>query len=113
MITMKKMARLVSAKALAGYTAGTLAQGTLEEVIVTAQKRAKSIQDVPISITAFSGDFLEESGIDTMEELARLSPSLIISGSSQATNNRISISGVGSVGNNGIELSVGVFIDGV
>ena len=110
---MKKMARLVSAKALAGYAAGTLAQGTLEEVIVTAQKRAKSIQDVPISITAFSGDFLEESGIDTMEELARLSPSLIISGSSQATNNRISISGVGSVGNNGIELSVGVFIDGV
>ena len=54
---MIKIKPLVSAVALAAYGAGAMAQGpVLEEVIVTAQKRAQSIQDVPLSITAFSGD---------------------------------------------------------
>ena len=57
---MRNIKPLVSALALASFSAGSLAQTVLEEVIVTAQKRSQSIQDVPISITAFSGDFLEE-----------------------------------------------------
>lgn len=85
----------------------------VEEVIVTAQKREQSIQEVPISISAFSGDFLEESGVKTLEDVARLAPNFYISNSSQQTNSRIVIRGVGSVGNNAIEPSVGVFIDGV
>ena len=57
---MNKIKPLVSALVLATYGVGALAQtGPLEEVIVTAQKRAQSIQDVPISITAFSGNYLE------------------------------------------------------
>ncbi|MCB1680011.1 MAG: TonB-dependent receptor [Halioglobus sp.] len=90
-----------------------LAQPKLEEVLVTAQKRAQDIQDVPISITAFSGAYLEENGVKTVEDVARLTPNFTISNSSQQTNNRIAIRGIGSVGNSGIEPSVGVFIDGV
>ena len=86
---------------------------SLEEVVVTAQKRAQSIQDVPISITAFNGAYLEEAGIDTIEDISKITPNFTISNSSQTTNNRITIRGIGSVGNNGIEPSVGVFIDGV
>lgn len=91
-----------------------LAQGVVvEEIIVTAHKRAESIQDVPISITAFSGDFLTENGMVSIEDVSRMTPNFSISTSTQATNNRITIRGIGSVGNSAIESSVGVFIDGV
>ncbi len=85
----------------------------IEEVVVTAQKRSEDIQDVPISISAFSGDFLEESGVNTIQELGAYTPNLSLTQSSQVANNRIIIRGVGSVGNSAIEPSVAVFIDGV
>ena len=105
---------LVSALALATYGVGALAQtGVLEEVIVTAQKRAQSIQDVPISITAFSGNFLEENGIQTIEDVSRMTPNFSSNTGAQTSNNRIIIRGIGAAGNNAIEPSVGVFIDSV
>ncbi len=45
--------------------------GLLEEVIVTAQKREQSIQDVGISITAISGEQMEALGIANSSEIAR------------------------------------------
>jgi len=89
------------------------AMGQIEEIIVTATKRAESIQDVPISISAYSGDFLENSDIRTLQDLSLYAPNFTMAYSSQATNARIFIRGVGSVGNSGIETSVGVFVDGV
>lgn len=110
---MIKIKPLVSALALATYGASSMAQVVLEEVIVTAQKRAQSIQDVPLSITAFSGDFLEENGIQKISQVAQITPNFHIAGSVQPSNSRIQIRGIGSAGNNAIEPSVGVFIDGV
>ena len=89
------------------------ASAQIEELVVTAQKRAEDIQDVPISISAFSGDFMEESGVDTLQDLSFYTPNLTLTQSSQVANNRIIMRGVGSVGNNAIEPSVAVFIDGV
>jgi iron complex outermembrane receptor protein len=66
---------------------------TLEEVIVTAQKRTVNIQEVPISITAFSGDFLEENGIASIEDVSRMTPNFVIQKSVQLTNNCINIRG--------------------
>ncbi|WP_116365261.1 TonB-dependent receptor [Parahaliea mediterranea] len=99
----------------AALTAAHIAQAqpALEEVVVTAQKRAQDIQDVPISITAFSGDYLNAAGVKDIGDVAQMTPNFTISNSSQQTNSRIAIRGVGSVGNSGIEPSVGVFIDGV
>ena len=57
-----KQAPLVAAIALATATSFTQAQ-MLEEVIVTAQKRTESLQDVPISVTAIHGDKLQSAGI--------------------------------------------------
>ncbi len=85
----------------------------VEEIIVTAYKRAKSIQDVPISITAFGGDFLIENGMVSIEDVSRMTPNFSTYTSSFPTNNRITIRGIGSVGNSAIESSVGVFNDGV
>ncbi len=97
---------LVAASGVAG------AQG-IEEIIVTAQKREQSLQDVPISISTFSGEFLEDSGIDTLQQLGQYTPNLSLAYSSQLANNRIILRGVGSVGNSAIEPSVAVFVDGV
>ncbi len=93
--------------------AGSIATAEIEEIIVTATKRAESIQDVPISISAYSGDFLENSDIRTLQDLSLYAPNFTMAYSSQATNARIFIRGIGSVGNSGIETSVGVFVDGV
>ncbi len=54
------------------------APGIIEEVIVTAQKRAASIQDVPLAIQAFTEDRIEELGIHRFEDFALLSPSINI-----------------------------------
>jgi len=84
----------------------------LEEIVVTATKRAESIQDVPISVSAFSGDFMEKSGVDDLEGLGGLAPNLTVTKSSQAVNQRIMIRGVGTVGNNAMDPSVAVYVDG-
>lgn len=89
------------------------ANAQLEEIVVTAQKRAEDVQEVPISITTISGDFMVNSGADTLQDISAYVPNLSLTESSQVANNRIIMRGVGSVGNNAIEPSVAVFIDGV
>jgi len=110
---MNKIKPLVSALVIATYGTGALAQAYLEEVVVYAQKRAQNVQDVPISVTAFSGDFLEENGIQSISGIAQITPNFNIAGSVQPAGVRIQIRGIGAAGNNAIEPSVGVFIDGV
>ncbi len=99
--------------ALLTFLSCATVQAQIEEIIVTAQKRAQNAQDVPISISTFSGDFLESSGADDLQSLGYYTPNLTLSKSSQLANNRIILRGVGSVGNSAIEPSVAVFIDGV
>jgi iron complex outermembrane recepter protein len=48
----------------------------IEEIVVTAQKREQSIQDVPISITAFDGELLEELNINNSNDLVYMTPGL-------------------------------------
>ncbi len=82
-------------------------------IMVTATRRSENVQEVPISLTVVDGDYMERSGIKTIEDLAIHVPNFSINTSNQTTNARLTIRGVGSVGNNAIEGSVGVFIDGV
>ena len=107
------ISKTLSYLAVMTLAASSAAMAQVEEIIVTATKRAESIQDVPISISAYSGDFLENSDIRTLQDLSLYAPNFTMAYSSQATNARIFIRGVGSVGNSGIETSVGVFVDGV
>ena len=61
---MIKLKPLASALALAAYGASALAQTPmLEEVIVTATKRAESLQDIAVTVTAFSADTIQEANI--------------------------------------------------
>jgi iron complex outermembrane recepter protein len=103
-------APLVAAIALATATSLSQAQ-MLEEVIVTAQKRAESLQDVPISVTAMQGDKLQDAGIANMSALADYVPNLHIADA--AVNTNIYMRGMGSGNNQAFEQSVGMYIDGI
>lgn len=85
----------------------------IEEVVVTAQKRAENVQDVPISVTAFSGETLKAAGVQDMRDLRRITPSLYLATSSNTSNTRIMLRGIGTSGNTAIEPSVATFVDGV
>ncbi|MEH6581072.1 MAG: TonB-dependent receptor [Halioglobus sp.] len=87
----------------------------LEEVIVTAQKRAESLQDTPISITAFNEDALTQQGISSVDDLQGKVPSLNMTPfPTQNTSLRLFIRGVGA---SDIQVTqdpaVGVYIDQV
>ncbi len=77
----------------------------LEEVIVTAQKRVESLQDVPISVSAMSGEKINEQGIIDLGEMTLFIPNVNIN-QGQAQPN-LFIRGVGSGTNAGFEQSVG------
>jgi outer membrane receptor protein involved in Fe transport len=75
-----RLALAISAT-LAGLGAGSMshaqAQGQglqLEEIIVTARKTEESLQDVPIAITAFTAQAIEEAGIESVVDLASQTP---------------------------------------
>jgi outer membrane receptor protein involved in Fe transport len=84
----------------------------LEEIVVTAQRRVQSIQEVPISLEAYSGDLLNKEGFRSMEDLSSFSPSVEIDVRTQDQD--IAIRGMGTTGNNlGLEGAVPIFVDGV
>jgi iron complex outermembrane recepter protein len=83
----------------------------LEEVIVTAQKREQSLQDVPIAISAVNQEIIEKTGINTITEVIPMVPGLTGSDYGLATNTW-AIRGISS--NDwtiGSEPAVGVFFD--
>jgi len=86
----------------------------LEEIIVTAQKRSESVQDVPISITAITGEELNKRGLSDFTQIAQTVANFDLPVSNVSRNVSVRIRGIGSSGTNpGIESSVGVFLDGL
>ena len=98
------------ALAIATISTGTYA-AQLEEVIVTAQKRAESLQDVPISMTAITGERMKDAGITSFSELSGFVPNLGVS--ENAVNTIITMRGISVGSNQSFEQSVGVYVDGV
>lgn len=83
----------------------------LEEVIVTAQKRAESLQDIPISITTIDGGKIEQAGINNLEDLSAFVPNLQLTENAVATS--IILRGIGPGANQSFEQSVGLYVDGI
>jgi len=83
----------------------------LDEVIVTAQKRAQKLEDVPISLTALSGTKLEDAGITSVSGIADYTPSFNMTQTGIGTN--IAIRGISSGVNQGFEQSAAMFVDGI
>ncbi|WP_210414131.1 TonB-dependent receptor [Luteithermobacter gelatinilyticus] len=90
----------------------------LEEITVTARKRAENLQNTPISITAFTANDLENRQIDSVADLDEATPNLIFdtaapsSGSNSAAS--VFIRGVGQVDfAPTTDPGVGIYVDGV
>lgn len=85
---------------------------TLEEIIVTAQKRSESLQEVPVAVSVLSGEQLRSSGVDSISSLEVASPSITINDSTGY--GLLSVRGVGSTNQgNGNYNSVAVYADDV
>lgn len=101
--------------ALASITLSPIALAqnrALEEVIVTAQKRAQSVQDVPLSVTSISEETLVNMGVIDTADLTKLSSSLTLAQGRSRQVTSFVIRGIGTnVYSIGVEPSVAVVIN--
>lgn len=98
----------------AGIAAAQEAPATIDDIIVTAQKREQSLQDVPIVVTTLSQEVLDGAGVQDIKDLQILTPGMTVTSTQSEASTTVRIRGAGTVGDNpGLESSVGVVIDGV
>lgn len=113
--TVRGMTLLASSVALAlGASALVASEPALEEVVVTAQKRAVSIQKVPIAISAYTDEELGRMAGNLMEQVARNTPSVYFLQSDSMKSSTTRIRGISTVtGTAGTDPSVGYYLDDV
>ena len=92
--------------------------GGIQEIVVTAQKRAENVQDVPIAVSAFTSEALQERAVGSVAGLSALAPNVTLDSSVPFSGSTAvlaaSIRGIGS--NDfafNIDPGVGVYLDGV
>lgn len=108
----KRLSLSVAALCLTSF--GVSAQPMLEEVIVVAQKRSQSLQDVPIAVTAFTGSQLQKAAVQDIYDIQNNTPSLRVNQGTGNGTSSFSIRGVGTSSYNAsLESSVGLYVDGV
>ncbi len=87
---------------------------SVDDIIVTAQLREQSLQDVPVVVTSLSQEALTNAGVRDIKDLQILTPGMTVTSTQSEASTTARIRGVGTVGDNpGLESSVGVVIDGV
>jgi iron complex outermembrane receptor protein len=125
-------ARALGAKTLQGSLLAAIACGgmgemanaadassaNLEEIVVTARKRAESLQETPIAISAFTAESLERQQIVSTEDLDQVAPNLQFAAYGPLTGNnsaaQVFIRGIGQTdGSSGVDPGVGLYIDDV
>lgn len=117
----RKLALLISGTALASVGFGwpepaTASPVVLEEIVVTARKRLETVQDVPVSISAFDSDALTRIGFSNLTDLAEKVPSLSMA---PFPNNSsalvVYMRGVGTVDSQQVarDPAVGIYLDDV
>ena len=112
---------VATAGALMAWAPPALAQSSggddayLQEIVVTATRRERSIQDIPVAVSAYDEALIENARVTDLRALQQLAPSFSAStGQSSAGATTLSIRAIGTGGDNaGFESAVGVFVDGV
>jgi iron complex outermembrane recepter protein len=121
------LVRLAGAASMAlavGLAAPAMAQDTPQaddsapegdEIIVTATLRAENLQDVPIAVSAYTGETLEKAGVRDVRSFEAISASFNSNSTqTESGGSTLRVRGVGTTGNNtGLESAVGIFLDGV
>ena len=106
----KYKALIVLCASIATYS---VAFAEIEEITVTAQKRSESLQDVPIAVTAFTGDTMKTLGVTNASDLVNLTPGFAL-GAQAGSNKNYFLRGVGT---SDVHLTaasaVGQYFDGI
>jgi iron complex outermembrane recepter protein len=103
------------AQAAPGAPSAAAESEELGEIIVTARKKAESIQDVPLTVNALSAEAMEVRQVRTVEDLLKYTPGMNFVPGNSRFNSSISVRGmnqVSAVGDNRRDI-VTTFIDGV
>ncbi len=99
----------IAPHANAQEAAGSSDAPMIEELVVTAEKREQSLQDVPSAVSAYTSEKRDVLGVGTVEDLARITP-----GVSYTNNDRMSVRGIGRLTNAiGTDPSVAAYSDGI
>ncbi|NIJ06722.1 iron complex outermembrane receptor protein [Sphingomonas vulcanisoli] len=86
----------------------------LGTIVVTANKRAENVQNVPLAVSVLAPTQLKAAGVTQFSDLGRVSPSLVIRTAEQPVNSNVSLRGVGTFAFGiGVESSVAVLVDEV
>jgi iron complex outermembrane receptor protein len=112
---MKQVPLVVCSSLILSLPAYAQQSGALDEIVVTARKRAESLQEVPLSVTVMTGVEIEKLGLQDVTDLYGRVPGLYFAKGSitnpTTSNNYLIIRGIGW--NAGLEPAVGVFVDGM
>ncbi|MCG6119994.1 MAG: Plug domain-containing protein, partial [Blastomonas sp.] len=100
-------------------TAPAMAQSTVQAgatddttIIVTARRQNESLADVPASITVFTSDSIQKTGVETADQFVQLTPGVtIVTGTAEAGDTQINIRGIN--GARDAESSVALVVDGI
>src|SRR5215475_1576612 len=100
------------------FVAASAAQAQIETVVVTAQKRAENVQNVPIAITAFTGNMLREKNISDLHGLTNLTPNVNLdAGSPFSGDTSVLSASIRGIGQDdfafNLDPGVGVYVDGI
>ena len=106
----RKVLRTAISSVLAGSVCaapqlGWAQDGGLEEIVVTATRRATDVQDIPLAVTALTGASLDNQNIENLEDLTAVVPNVLLAGGNGGTT-------AGLFYMRGIP-NVGVYIDGI
>jgi len=107
----KIAARVLVAAAVAAAVSGTaVAQAQLEEVTVSARRRTESLQEVPISVTAFTAETIQRRGIRNVQDIAKQTPGLSFDKGFAPQDTRPNIRGLPTTRG---RPPVGILLDGI
>ncbi|MGE6155585.1 TonB-dependent receptor plug domain-containing protein, partial [Klebsiella pneumoniae] len=93
-------------------SAQTGANSNPDDIVVTARRREESLKNVPIAVTAITGDRLKELQVNTVKDIANYTPGLSIN-SDSVGRAFVTIRGIGTTLIDTVQPGVGIFIDGI
>ena len=89
-------------------------ESAIEEVVVTARRRAESLQDVPVTASVLSADLMERQAIDTMDEMANRIPNFVIIKGASGGGGSLRLRGIGTSNiSAAFDSAIALNIDGV
>ncbi len=124
----RRIRLLLACSAAAIFASGAVAQTVgvdatgggsgLDEIVVTAQKRAENVQDVPIAIAAFGGEAIQQRGISDVSQLSSITPSVVLDAGTPFAGSGAALGAtIRGIGQNdfavNVDPGVGVYLDGI